>query len=90
MYGVKMKTKAQGLPINVIILLVIGLAVLVVLTVMFTQSSSIFSKTALTCESKGGKCVAEKACQYEETYFKCPKKDEPVCCINPLGGDINE
>ena len=78
-----MKTKAQGLPINVIIIAALGLAVLVVLIIFFTSGSSIFSKTILTCEAKGGQCVAENACQFEKTSFICTKKED-VCCINPL------
>ena len=79
-----MKKRAQGLPITVIIIAVLGLAVLVVLIVMFTSGSNIFSKTVLTCEAKGGQCIAEKECQYEKTSFTCPTKEKPICCINPL------
>lgn len=78
-----MKTKAQGLPINVVIIAALGLAVFVVLVIILTSQAGTFSKNVLTCEAKGGECVSENNCQYQKTSFKCPQK-ENVCCINPL------
>lgn len=78
-----MEKKAEGLPINVVIIAALGLAVFVVLLIMFTSEAGTFSKNVLTCEAKGGDCVAENSCEYQKTSFKCPTKGD-VCCINPL------
>jgi len=62
--GMKMKnTKAQGLPLNVIIIAVIALLVLVVIVWIFSGKTSQFTKGIATCESKGGKCF--------DTYDNC-------------------
>lgn len=79
-----MKKKSQGLPINVIILLGLGLAVFIVLIILFTSEAGDFSKGILSCEGKGGKCVEKGKCEYEKTSWSCPRKEEPECCYNPL------
>lgn len=81
---VKMKRKAEGLPINVMIIALLGLAVFFVLLVIFGSSSASFTKTVLSCDAKGGDCIEKEFCQYEKTNFRCPQKEQ-VCCINPLG-----
>ena len=80
-----MNTKSQGLPITTIVIAALGLAVLLVLIIMFTYGSANFSKSTLTCESKGGQCTPQSDCQYQKTSFTCPKKED-ICCINPLSG----
>lgn len=79
-----MSKKSVELSINVMIMMALGLAVLVVLFIIFTSEAGTFSKTVSSCEAKGGQCVAENDCQYEKTSFKCTEKDKPVCCVNPL------
>ncbi len=76
-----MYKRGAELSINVMILIALGLAVLIVLVYSFTSQAGIFNKTVLTCESKGGQCVEKGKCQYEQSSFNCPKKEE-VCCIN--------
>lgn len=51
-----MNRKAQGLPLNVIIIAVILLVVLVVLIVIFTGRTGKFAKQADSCSVKGGEC----------------------------------
>jgi len=80
----KIVKKAEGLPINIIIIAAMGLAVLVVFFITFTSEASNFSKAVLTCEAKGGQCIDTKECVYQKTTFSCPKKEQ-VCCINTLG-----
>ena len=80
-----MNKKAIELPTNLLIIMALGLAVLVVLFIFFSQSSSIFSKGTISCESRGGECIVENECKYQKTSFTCPK-EKPVCCINPLKG----
>ncbi|MBI2657818.1 hypothetical protein HYX08_03950 [Candidatus Woesearchaeota archaeon] len=84
-----MKRKAQGLPINIIVIATISLIAVVILIYMLGNASGGFSKAAFSCESKNGECVDESSCQYEKTEFTCPEKDnaqKEVCCINPLRG----
>ena len=80
----KMKKRAEGLPINMIILAILALAVLVVFIVIFTKTSGNFSSVVASCDSKGGECMQENQCQYQKTSLTCP--DKQVCCINPLRG----
>jgi len=48
--------RAQGLPLNVIILALLGLAVLVILIVMLSTKTGQFNK-AQDCVARGGTCV---------------------------------
>ncbi len=84
-----MKRKAQGLPINIIVIAAISLIAVVILIYMLGNASGTFSKAAFSCESKDGECMEESSCHYEKTGFACPEKDSNqkiVCCINPLRG----
>ncbi|MBS3176893.1 hypothetical protein J4457_06685 [Candidatus Woesearchaeota archaeon] len=49
--------KAQGLPLNVIILAAIGLIVMVVIIMIFYRESGETSATLKSCFTQGGKCV---------------------------------
>ena len=80
-----MSKKSVELSINVMIMMALGLAVLVVLFITLTSEAGVFSKTVLSCEAKGGQCMAENDCQCEKTSFKCTEKNKLVCCVNPLG-----
>ena len=79
-----MSKKAVELSINVMIMMALGLAVLVVLYIVFTSQAGYFSKSTLTCESKGGKCMPESDCKFDKIAIKCQQKEQ-VCCINVLG-----
>ena len=79
-----MEKKGTEMGINVMIYAALALAVLVVLFMIFTSEAGVFSKSALTCEAKGGRCVAKDDCQYQATNFKCSTKEMPICCVNPL------
>lgn len=54
-----MKRKAQGMPLNVIIIAALALLVLVVLTIVFLGKMGSTSKTINSCTDKGGKCAEE-------------------------------
>lgn len=49
--------KAQGLPMNVIIIAAIALIVLVVIVVIFTGKARTFTAETGSCASQGGKCA---------------------------------
>jgi len=76
----KSNNKAD-LSITAMIITVLALTVLIVLLVVFTKGSNIFTTGVFDCESKGNeyRCVAEGACQAEKTKFNCPKGQE--CCV---------
>jgi hypothetical protein len=80
--------KAQGMPLNVIIIAVLGLIVLVILAVMFTGKSREFSAGISSCSAKQGKCQIP-ACGDDQVTIdgKCdPKKDTGAnCCAKVLG-----
>ncbi len=86
-------SKAQGLPVNMIILIALGVIVLIVLTVMFIRSSSKGNETINSCQNSGGKCRTPTACSGPNTQQnflgKCPGTNDPpeatVCCISAEG-----
>lgn len=78
-----MKKKAEGLPINIIVIAAMALAVLVVFIITFTSEAGNLSKSTLTCQAKGGECVPEKSCQYQTTTWSCQNKGQE-CCFNTL------
>ena len=69
----KIKRKAQGMPINVIIIAVLALIVLVVLVAIFTGRVRIFSETLQSCTAKQGRCEP-----YDGTFPKCPSSNQAV------------
>lgn len=48
--------KAQGLPVSTIIIFAIALVVLVIVLIIFTGKTNIFSTGLKSCESQGGTC----------------------------------
>ena len=53
--------KAQGMPLNIIIIAVMCLLVLIVVIFIFAGKSTLFKKGVESCESKSGICVAKDA-----------------------------
>ena len=74
---------AQGLSINTIIILALALIVLVVLSALFINRTSIFSKQTEDCELNNGFCANECSEYYAKAVFKCPK-ELPSCCLKVL------
>jgi len=82
--------RAQGMPINVIIIAVLALIVLVVLVAIFTGRIKIFSEGLQSCAAKQGHCV-DKPCGPNEatiTRTNCPEGDRDnkrtICCVQVL------
>ena len=86
-----MSKKAQGMPMNVIIIAVLALLVLVILAVIFIGR---MGGTARNIDQCKGNCVSsEPDCTNQGPYFKvssdpCYKlgtsnlgTDRPICCV---------
>ena len=76
--------RAQGMPLNIIIIAVILLIVLVVILSIFSGNISKFSKDLQSCGTRNGVC--NENCgdgQVKIEGVSCPKKGdkEQVCCI---------
>lgn len=72
----RMSSKAQGMPINIIIIAAISLLVLVILVIIFTGRTGIFTKEAGNCVNNGGECTTEDCSKLgelvkESTAYKC-------------------
>ena len=86
--------KAQGMPINVIIIAVLALIVLVVIAAIFTGRVRIFSQNLESCAAKQGHCDSKCGSNYAVvTNTNCPeteqdKKDNKntknLCCVQVL------
>ena len=63
--------KSQGMPINVVILAVIGLIILIVLVAIFTGRAGIFSKNVGgSCADQGGICSTNGECNNPQYQIK--------------------
>lgn len=80
--------KAQGLPLNTIVIAAIVLVVLlIVIGIIYHTSGRVipFLWKQTECDGRGGACTADKDCTDSKIYgLGCGKgasKDKPVCCI---------
>jgi hypothetical protein len=89
-----MRKKAQGLPLNTIVIAVIALIVLIVLVLIFRGQIGVFNK-GTSCDARGGKCMNSESGEVcpSERPIKIYTQECPVvgdgkgagqCCI-PLG-----
>ena len=81
----KKSEKAQGMPLNMIIIAVILLVVLVVVLSIFSGNIGKFSKDLQSCGTRSGVCKPDN-CGEGEIKIEgvgCPKQNnnEQVCCI---------
>jgi len=74
--------KAQGLPINVIIIIALVLIVLVVLIAIFASRTNIFTSKLSDCSTRGGICKAQ--CLEGEAQLSNLCDENQVCCV-PIG-----
>ena len=83
------KKRAQGLPVNIIILAILGLLVLIVLVFIFSRGSGGFLNIFHTCGGKGGDC--KEKCESSEIEITgddlCKEDDKPVCCKKIFGNE---
>lgn len=71
--------KAQGLPLNVIIIAIILLIVMAVVIYIFVGGATDFDKGLKNCESKGGVCKAQ--CSEGEAGIPSICAEGELCCI---------
>ena len=78
----KTNKKSQGLPINVIIIATLGLAVLIVLIIIFTTQTGKNVSTLESCAGRGGQC-RDNVCLDAEIQISTGKcfKTTQLCCI---------
>jgi hypothetical protein len=77
--------KAQGLPMNVIIIAALALLVLVIIAVIFAGWGKIFSQKTKECVATGGKCVdvcgVGDGADYPTEHPTAKCDDNQKCCI---------
>ena len=78
--------KAQGLPMNVIIIAALALLVLVIVAVIFAGWSKIFSEGTRECKNQGGKCFYDpcgvgEAEDYSTEYSAAKCGEDQYCCL---------
>ncbi len=74
--------RAQGLPINTVILAVIGILILVVLLYITGQRLGVFGEAVSSCDGQGGACVDAAACNNVQSgiVVKGTNCGQNVCC----------
>ena len=78
------KKRAQGLPINVMILIILGLIVLFVVIFIFNKGTGEPAHIISSCAGRGGECKDTKEeCSavngIQIPDAECPQ-DKPICC----------
>ena len=80
--------KAQGLPLNTIVIAAIVLVVLlIILAIIYKTSGRVipFLGKQVECDGRGGTCTAAADCTETKIYgLGCGEgtyKDKPICCI---------
>ena len=71
--------KAQGLPLNIIIIAIILLIVMAVVIFIFLGGARDFDKGLKNCEAKGGVCKPQCASDEIALPSICPEGE--LCCI---------
>jgi uncharacterized membrane protein len=92
----RMSSKAQGMPINIIIIAAISLLVLVILVLIFTGRTTIFTKESGNCVNNGGTCVSVATdcstvgeMMKESTSYKCYYTASNIIPEGKKAGDQN-
>ena len=79
--------QGQGLSVNMIILIAIGLIVLIISILMFTRAAKDGQDNTTNCELLGGACLpkdSDGTCPDTQDRFfgKCPDTST-ICCTKP-------
>jgi len=86
-YNFKMKTKAQGLSLNTIIISALVLIVLVVLIVIFSGKMGSFVTNVESCDSKNGKLNPTSTLDGHACYKMAKTESSNKYCCIPVGSD---
>jgi hypothetical protein len=89
----KISKKAQGMPINIIIIAAISLLVLVILVIIFTGRTGMFAKETGNCVNVGGTCTTGECSELselsKESSAKCYYTTSDVLPEGKKVGDVN-
>jgi Sec-independent protein translocase protein TatA len=74
--------RAQGLPLNTIIISIIVVVVLVVIILIFTGNLGNTATTLRSCVAQGGECMSESQCTTDvgRNIGELDCEDE-ICCV---------
>jgi len=80
-----MRTHGQGLSVNMMIIIALGLIVLVIAALMFSRSTREGQSAATNCELLGGKCEsnATGTCPTNQDRFFGNCGTGQICCTKP-------
>ncbi len=79
-----MNKKAQGLPINTIIIAILALLVFVVIFMIFTGKIRVFGGELASCTGKGGFCTSSDCYSGYQTEIKETDCAGTKCCLAVL------
>ena len=79
-----MKKRAQGLPLNVIVIAILVLLVLVVLSVLFLSNVAKVPKTIRNCGDMGYQCLQVRECS-DESSGVYTREVKDAFCLNEDG-----
>jgi hypothetical protein len=78
--------KGQGLSVNFIILIVIGLIIVGIMVFMIGSRVKLFGSATGSCVEKKGSCILPKACNGAIVgKMDCPKQtgvEDSICCVS--------
>ena len=78
--------KAEGLSLNMVIIAAIGIIVLIVVIILFTNQASDTNSALQDCTAKGGKeATPPSKCESSELAIPMGDEANSYCCI-PISG----
>ncbi|MBS3127909.1 hypothetical protein J4410_02095 [Candidatus Woesearchaeota archaeon] len=83
--------KAQGLPLNVIVIAAIVLVVMVVIIAIFLGRAGQTGREIAKCENQGGQCMPGTRCNEAAGFVRIPEQcaddstGEPQVCCRQIG-----
>ena len=74
-----MNEKAQGLTVNNLVLIVLGLIILVIVGLLIRNNMKMFDEKVGACERNGGFCQTSCNTPFREIVFACSNTVEKCC-----------
>lgn len=78
-----MKKKAQGLPLNVVVVMALLLVMLIILFFILSKGSGKFRRGIGDCSAKKGSCVEKNECAGIAIPLAEQCAASQVCCVLP-------